>query len=207
MGGEHLQSRAAAPGAVAALLQRQQQVLQLGGTFRRQTLQGQGGAAVVHGRIGRAPLQRQPLHLLGAPGRPDAVEHRQSAVGHAAAEQDLGVGEHHRQRLRCRMDRQQAFAQQAQPRVVTGLDQLAAQQIKPVEAARAQQLLEFRLADHRRRNRASRGGRDAGGLRRLGASRRWHQACRRRGADHRCGWRGQGARRRQQSADQAWDPK
>jgi hypothetical protein len=47
------------------------------------------------------------------------------------------------------MNGEEALTQQAQTRLVARFDELAAEQIEPVEAGRAQELLELRLADRR----------------------------------------------------------
>ena len=84
-----------------------------------QLLQRRRGELVVEAGLGRPPLHHEPLELLGAGGGPIAVEHHQGRIRSTAVDQGVGLGQHHRQGLGRRIQRQQAALQQGKAGPVT----------------------------------------------------------------------------------------
>ncbi len=169
----HLQSRTGDHAAVRAPLDRQRQGLQLAIALSREALQRQGRPLMVEGGIGGTPLQGEPLHLLSARSRAITLQNPERAIRCLAAEQHIGIGQHHRQRLGGRMHGQQALTHQPQPDQLLRFDQLAAERIEALQAGRGDQLGESRLAEHRGRHRS---GRPGGGQTRGADDRRQRRA-------------------------------
>ena len=147
--GEHIQRRPAHHGAVLPAQHRQQQGLQPGRAGRPETLQGQGGPAVVHGGLGGPPLHQQPLQPLGPGRRADPIEHREGRLGLVATEQYLRVGEHHGQGLGRRQNQQQPLTDPAEAIETVLLHDPLTTLGQLLEGSMAQQLLKLGLAERR----------------------------------------------------------
>lgn len=139
--GQHLHRRTTHHGAILPATDRQGELAEATIRACRQPIQGQGCPTVVEGSGGGPPLQQEPLHPLGARARPIAIEHGESAIGRPAAEQHLGVGQHHRQGLGSRAHLEKPLLQQAQTRGVVFLKDPSAPQVEPLQVVILQQRL------------------------------------------------------------------
>lgn len=186
--GQLIQSHAGGGGAVRGLFHRQQHGLEASRITGRQPPEGLGGAAVIQASVGGAPLQQEPLLPFATGSGSEAIQHRQSLLGGPAADQHMGVGQHHRQGLRRRMEGHQAGVKLAHPRIVPQIQQGETGLLDLLEAALLQQqgkdLGRVGLGRHPRGGSSGRaGGRRAGSgragrtdRRRIDWNDRWSQA-------------------------------
>jgi hypothetical protein len=115
---QQIQGWAIDRGAILLLAHRQLQQLQLPKVASSEPLEGIGRQLVVQARLGSTPLQNQPLGPLSARCRPHPLQHLQGPVRGLAAQQAVGISQHHRKRLGGWVDGEQPLLQLAQQRPI-----------------------------------------------------------------------------------------